>query len=292
MSTYLIGDVHGCLDELLALLAQVDFDPQHDTLWLTGDLVARGPASLDVLRYVRSLGSAVRMVLGNHDLHLLAVYAGISRNKPKDRITPLLEAPDADELINWLRRQPVLQVDDKLKLIMAHAGITPQWDIETAQMCAREVESVLSSDSYPLFLDAMYGDMPNNWSPELTGLARLRFSTNALTRMRFCFPNGQLDMICKDTPENAPAPLKPWFELPRLVSPEYSIIFGHWASLEGKGVPEGIYGLDTGCCWGGNLTLLRWEDKRYFTQPAFKVEAEITNADEIASAAKDPSSYL
>ncbi|HHH1725404.1 TPA: bis(5'-nucleosyl)-tetraphosphatase (symmetrical) ApaH, partial [Yersinia enterocolitica] len=267
-------------------------DPQHDTLWLTGDLVARGPASLDVLRYVRSLGSAVRMVLGNHDLHLLAVYAGISRNKPKDRITPLLEAPDADELINWLRRQPVLQVDDKLKLIMAHAGITPQWDIETAQMCAREVESVLSSDSYPLFLDAMYGDMPNNWSPELTGLARLRFSTNALTRMRFCFPNGQLDMICKDTPENAPAPLKPWFELPRRVSPEYSIIFGHWASLEGKGVPEGIYGLDTGCCWGGNLTLLRWEDKRYFTQPAFKVEAEITNADEIAAAAKDPSSYL
>ncbi len=292
MSTYLIGDVHGCLDELLALLAQVDFDPQHDTLWLTGDLVARGPASLDVLRYVRSLGSAVRMVLGNHDLHLLAVYAGISRNKPKDRITPLLEAPDADELINWLRRQPVLQVDDKLKLIMAHAGITPQWDIETAQMCAREVESVLSSDSYPLFLDAMYGDMPNNWSPELTGLARLRFSTNALTRMRFCFPNGQLDMICKDTPENAPAPLKPWFELPRRVSPEYSIIFGHWASLEGKGVPEGIYGLDTGCCWGGNLTLLRWEDKRYFTQPAFKVEAEITNADEIVAAAKDPSSYL
>lgn len=292
MSTYLIGDVHGCLDELLALLAQVDFDAQQDTLWLTGDLVARGPASLDVLRYVRSLGPAVRMVLGNHDLHLLAVYAGISRNKPKDRITPLLEAPDADELINWLRRQPVLQVDDELKLIMAHAGITPQWDIETAQMCAREVESVLSSDSYPLFLDAMYGDMPNNWSPELTGLARLRFSTNALTRMRFCFPNGQLDMICKDTPENAPAPLKPWFELPRLVSSEYSIIFGHWASLEGKGVPEGIYGLDTGCCWGGNLTLLRWEDKRYFTQPAFKVEAEITNADEIASVAKDPSSYL
>ncbi len=151
MSTYLIGDIHGCLDELLALLAQVNFDPQQDTLWLTGDLVARGPASLDVLRYVRSLGPAVRMVLGNHDLHLLAVYAGISRNKPKDRITPLLDAPDADELINWLRRQPVLQVDDQLKLIMAHAGITPQWDIETAKMCAREVEAVLSSDSYPLF---------------------------------------------------------------------------------------------------------------------------------------------
>lgn len=292
MSTYLIGDVHGCLDELLALLAQVDFNPQQDTLWLTGDLVARGPASLDVLRYVRSLGPAVRMVLGNHDLHLLAVYAGISRNKPKDHITPLLEAPDADELINWLRRQPVLQVDDELKLIMAHAGITPQWDIETAKMCAREVESVLSSDSYPLFLDAMYGDMPNNWSPNLTGLARLRFSTNALTRMRFCFPNGQLDMICKDTPENAPAPLKPWFELPRLVSPEYSIIFGHWASLEGKGIPEGIYGLDTGCCWGGDLTLLRWEDKRYFTQHAFKVAATISPAGESIDTSEEPPNYL
>lgn len=266
MSTYLIGDIHGCLDELQALLAQVAFDPLHDQLWLTGDLVARGPASLEVLRYVRSLGPAVRMVLGNHDLHLLAVYAGISRNKPKDRLTPLLEAPDRDELINWLRRQPVLQVDDQRKLIMGHAGITPQWDIDTAQMCAREVEAVLSSDSYPLFLDAMYGDMPNNWSPELSGLARLRFSTNALTRMRYCFPNGQLDMICKDAPGSAPAPLKPWFELPRRVDPEYSIIFGHWASLEGQGTPQGVIGLDTGCCWGGNLTMLRWEDKQFFTQ--------------------------
>ncbi|HAI06154.1 MAG TPA: diadenosine tetraphosphatase, partial [Pantoea sp.] len=140
MSTYLIGDVHGCYDELRALLQQVDFNPQQDTLWLTGDLVARGPGSLEVLRYVKSLGDAVRLVLGNHDLHLLAVYAGISRNKPKDRLTPLLEADDADELINWLRRQPLLQVDEEHKLVMGHAGITPQWDIETAKKCAREVE--------------------------------------------------------------------------------------------------------------------------------------------------------
>lgn len=213
MSTYLIGDVHGCYDELRALLQQVDFNPEQDTLWLTGDLVARGPGSLEVLRYVKSLGDAVRLVLGNHDLHLLAVYAGISRNKPKDRLTPLLEADDADELINWLRRQPLLQVDEEKKLVMGHAGITPQWDIETAKKCAREVEAVLASDSYPLFLDAMYGDMPNNWSEDLTGLARLRFSTNALTRMRYCFPNGQLDMICKDAPESALPPLKPWFNI-------------------------------------------------------------------------------
>lgn len=274
MSTYLIGDVHGCYDELQSLLGQVAFDPQRDQLWLTGDLVARGPASLEVLRFVRSLGDSVKLVLGNHDLHLLAVYAGISRNKPKDRISTLLQADDADELINWLRRQPLLQVDEEKKLVMAHAGITPQWDIETARMCAREVESVLSSDTYPLFLDAMYGDMPNNWSPELSGLARLRFSSNALTRMRFCFPNGQLDMISKETPESAPPPLKPWFNIPGPVSRDYTIVFGHWASLEGKGTPEGIIGLDTGCCWGGTLTMLRWEDKRVFTQVSNR-ESEI-----------------
>ncbi len=214
MSTYLIGDVHGCYDELIALLAQVKFDPSTDMLWLTGDLVARGPGSLEVLRYVKSLGDSVRLVLGNHDLHLLAVFAGISRNKPKDRLKPLLEAPDADELLNWLRRQPLLQVDEEKKLVMAHAGITPQWDLETAQQCARDVEAVLSSDSYPFFLDAMYGDMPNHWSNELSGLARLRFISNAFTRMRYCFPNGQLDMYSKEAPEDAPAPLKPWFAIP------------------------------------------------------------------------------
>jgi bis(5'-nucleosyl)-tetraphosphatase (symmetrical) len=171
---------------------------------LTGDLVARGPGSLDVLRYVKSLGDSVRLVLGNHDLHLLAVFAGISRNKPKDRLNLLLEAPDADDLINWLRRQPLLQVDEEKKLVMAHAGITPQWDLETAQQCARDVEAILSSDSYPFFLDGMYGDYPNSWSTELSGMARLRFISNAFTRMRYCFPNGELDMYCKDVPEYAP----------------------------------------------------------------------------------------
>ena len=137
MSTYLIGDVHGCYDELIALLEQVEFNPETDTLWLTGDLVARGPGSLEVLRFVKQLGDSVRIVLGNHDLHLLAVFAGISRNKPKDRLKSLLEAPDADDLLNWLRRQPMMQIDEEKKLVMAHAGITPQWDLETAKQCAR-----------------------------------------------------------------------------------------------------------------------------------------------------------
>lgn len=270
MSTYLIGDIHGCYAEFTALLKKVNFDPSTDELWLTGDLVARGPDSLAVLRKVKSLGDSVRLVLGNHDLHILAVYAGISRNKPKDNLAALLAAEDCDSLINWLRRQPLLQVDEEKKLVMAHAGITPQWDIETATVCARELEAILSSGSYPLFLDAMYGDMPNNWSPELSGLSRLRFSANALTRMRYCFPNGQLDMICKDTPEKATPPLKPWFMLSGPVRDNYTIVFGHWASLEGKGTPDGIIGLDTGCCWGGSLTMLRWEDNKYFHQPSLQ----------------------
>ncbi len=223
MSTYLIGDVHGCYDELIALLKQVDFTPGQDTLWLTGDLVARGPGSLEVLRFVKSLGDSVRMVLGNHDLHLLAVFAGISRNKPKDRLTPLLDAPDADELINWLRRQPLLQVDEEKKLVMAHAGITPQWDLETAKNPARATlrrcwrATPIRSSSMPCMAICR-----TTGRPDLSGLARLRFITNAFTRMRFCFPNGQLDMYSKETPESAPAPLKPWFQVPGKISSEYT----------------------------------------------------------------------
>lgn len=268
MATYLIGDIHGCYSELRKLLKQVNYRPQHDELWLTGDLVARGPDSLSVLRFVADLGDRVRLTLGNHDLHLLAVYAGISKNKAKDKLSALLEASDADQLLNWLRRQPLLQVDEEKKLIMAHAGITPQWDRQTAQICAREVQAVLSSDSYPLFLDAMYGDMPNQWDPSLHGLDRLRFSTNVLTRMRYCFNDGQLDFLCKAPLKSAPSSLKPWFMLPSQIYPEYQIAFGHWAALEGKGTPEGIHALDTGCCWGGALTALRWEDKALFRQPA------------------------
>ncbi|AFP84945.1 bis(5'-nucleosyl)-tetraphosphatase (symmetrical) ApaH [secondary endosymbiont of Ctenarytaina eucalypti] len=264
MSTYLIGDIHGCFDELKLILSHVRFNPELDTLWLTGDLVARGPGSLEVLRLVRSFGYNLRMVLGNHDLHLLAVYAGIGRNKPDDRITALLDAPDADELIYWLRHQPVLQVDENKKLIMAHAGITPQWDLATARQCAREVEEVLRSDRYPLFLNAMYSHhMPKNWSSELSGLARFQFSISVFTRMRYCFSDGALEMNCKDAPEKAPAALHPWFELPSQLSTCYSIVFGHWASLMGHRKKTNIYGIDTGCCWGGKLTLLHWEEKAF-----------------------------
>ncbi len=206
MATYLIGDVHGCYDELIALLHKVEFTPGKDTLWLTGDLVARGPGSLNVLRYVKSLGDSVRLVLGNHDLHLLAVFAGISRNKPKDRLTPLLEAPDADELLNWLRRQPLLQIDEEKKLVMAHAGITPQWDLQTAKECARDVEAVLSSDSYPFFLDAMYGDMPNNWSPELRGAGKTAFYHQRLYPYAFLLPERSTGYVQQRIAGRGPCP--------------------------------------------------------------------------------------
>lgn len=270
MANLLVGDIHGCFRELQALLAQADFTPDRDTLWLTGDLVARGPDSLQVLRYVKSIAPSVRLVLGNHDLHLLSIYAGIGHNNAKDNLSALLAAPDADQLINWLRHQPLIQVDHSLKLIMTHAGLSPQWDLETALQCAHDVQTMLSSDSYPLLLDAMYGDLPNIWSNTLSGLPRLRYITNALTRIRYCFPNGQLEMQCKESPAKAPAPLRPWFNLPSPIRQQYRIAFGHWAALAGKYTPDGVYALDTGCCWGKSLTLLHWEDQRLIHQPAFK----------------------
>ncbi|WP_158367838.1 bis(5'-nucleosyl)-tetraphosphatase (symmetrical) ApaH [Candidatus Williamhamiltonella defendens] len=270
MSNYLIGDVHGCFDELKALLAKVNFDKEKDTLWLTGDLVSRGLQSLEVLRYARSLGKALRMVLGNHDLHLLAIYARLRKNNPQDHLTALLSAPDVDELIDWLRQQPILQIDNDLKLIMTHAGIHPQWNKKTAQKCAKEIENMLLSDHIPLFLDKSHTETPHLWSPELKGDVRLQFMTNVLTRMRYCFSDGSLDMTHKEVPEKMQGDLYPWFLLPRLLEPEYAIAFGHWSSLKGKGTPNNIYALDTGCCWGNELTLLHWEEKRYVIQPSYK----------------------
>ncbi|VFP86537.1 Bis(5'-nucleosyl)-tetraphosphatase [symmetrical] [Candidatus Erwinia haradaeae] len=270
MSTYFIGDIHGCYNELQLLLAQVKFNPDTDQLWLTGDLVARGPNSLEVLRFVKRLGQCVKLVLGNHDLHLLAIYAGKRRNKPKDCLNTLLVSNDIRSLIDWLRCQPLVQIDEERKIIMSHAGITPQWDLNTARTCANEIALILSSNSYQLFLDEMYGDFPNYWSPHLTGMARLRFITNALTRMRYCLPSGQLDMISKELPHRVMPSLKPWFGMPRNISKDYTIIFGHWAALAGRGVPKGVIALDTGCCWGGCLTMLRWSDKKVFTQAALR----------------------
>lgn len=266
MATILVGDIHGCYDQLQRLLVTASFNPEEDNLWLTGDLVARGSQSLAVLRFAKSLGTKLKLSLGNHDLHLLAIYAGISRCKKKDKFTQILEAPDCDELMTWLRKQPVLQFDDKLKLLMVHSGISPQWNLSVTLCCAEELTTALAGDNYAYFLAGIYGDKPDYWSPNLQGTNRLRYISNVFTRMRYCYSDARLNFDFKDRPDLAPATLKPWFMLPSQIPPEYSIVFGHWASLRGRGTPNRIYALDTACCWGGQLTALRFEDKRYFRQ--------------------------
>ncbi|WWO95373.1 MAG: bis(5'-nucleosyl)-tetraphosphatase (symmetrical) ApaH [Candidatus Dasytiphilus stammeri] len=274
MSTYLIGDVHGYYNELCILLNRVSFNPKKDILWLTGDLVARGPNSLKVLRYVKSLENSVRLVLGNHDLNLIALSGGNYKKTTPD-LEEIINSSDADDLIDWLRHQPLLQIDEEKKIIMSHAGIYPKWDLYTAKQCAREVELILASNDYIAFINSMYNsninNIPNNWNPNLKGMARWRFITNVLTRMRYCYPQGQLDLVCKDPPSSVSTLLKPWFSLPNQIisldeEASYTIIFGHWAALNGQHTPQGIIGLDTGCCWGGSLTMLCWEKKTLIVQ--------------------------
>ncbi|MGQ8820326.1 bis(5'nucleosyl)-tetraphosphatase ApaH [Bibersteinia trehalosi] len=265
MATYIIGDLHGCFDEFQAILAQAKFNPEEDELWLTGDLVARGDKSLECLRFVKSLGKQATVVLGNHDLHLLATLEGIKRVKPKDKVDPIFHAPDRADLQNWLRNQPLVALHPIHQFVLVHAGISPEWDLDTALNCAKEVEHVLQSNDYPALLQQMYSNSPDRWSPELTGIERLRYTINVCTRMRFCYADKRLDFECKLPVEQAPQELKAWFELdnPKFHHP---IIFGHWASLIGYTTPKHIYALDTGCVWGNYLTMIRWEDKQIFTQ--------------------------
>lgn len=269
MANLLIGDVHGCYDELMLLLDKAQFDPANDTLWFTGDLVARGKKSLEVLRFIKSLGDKTNLVLGNHDIHLLATYQKIKKPKPKDHLDELLAAPDCDELIDWLRHQPLLQLDPELKLIMVHAGIPPNWSLEQTVTFSCLIEKKLRSDNYTKWLNKLYGDSPTQYSPDFTQSELLRYSCNALTRMRYCYEDGSLDFNCKKAPNEAPTDLKPWFDFPsQIINDGYRIAFGHWASLEGKGAPPSFYALDTGCCWGGKLTLLNYETQQYFSQNA------------------------
>lgn len=266
MSTYIVGDIQGCFDELQHLLAQVDFNSEQDTLWIAGDLVARGPKSLETLRFIKSLGNSAKVVLGNHDLHLLAVSLGIHKVKNKDKTAAIFAAEDKKQLLAWLRSQPLLAEHDEF--VMCHAGISPQWTLEQARSSAREVEAVLQSDNWQWLIENMYSNQPDYWDEELTGLDRYRYIINAYTRMRFCFANGRLDMECKLPPENVDqAGLVPWFEVKDRVMLDKTILFGHWAALEGYHGEDAI-GLDTGCVWGGSLTMLRWEDKQFFIQPA------------------------
>ncbi|WP_104400003.1 symmetrical bis(5'-nucleosyl)-tetraphosphatase [Vibrio penaeicida] len=266
MANYIVGDIQGCFEELILLLESAQFNRKKDILWFAGDLVARGPSSLETLRFAKDLGKATRVVLGNHDLHLLAVYHGISPLKKKDKTAPIIEADDCDELMAWLREQPLIAEHDEF--VMCHAGISPQWDLQTARKEARKVESVLQSDKWVWLLENMYDNQPDQWNPKLKGIERYRYAINAFTRMRFVHPDGRLDMACKLPPSDiSDERLMPWFDLPNKKDVEKTILFGHWAALEGV-IQEEVIGLDTGCVWGGELTMIRWEDKKLFTQKA------------------------
>ncbi|HEC19526.1 MAG TPA: symmetrical bis(5'-nucleosyl)-tetraphosphatase [Gammaproteobacteria bacterium] len=253
MAVYAIGDVQGCYDELLRLLEQIRFDPAKDTLWFTGDLVNRGPASLQVLRRVREWGDSAITVLGNHDLHLLAVAEGCAPFHKSDTLDEILNAPDRDELLHWLRQQPLLHHDVRMHYTLVHAGLPPQWDLVLAQACAREVEQVLRGDDYAEFLRHMYGDQPDQWREDLQGWGRLRFIANCLTRLRYCNAEGRLNLRAKGEPGTQPEGDMPWFEVPGRRSADLRVVFGHWSTLGLYRSPK-VISLDTGCLWGNQLT--------------------------------------
>lgn len=265
MATYIIGDIQGCFAEFQALLAKIQFDSYADTLWLTGDLVNRGPSSLAVLRFVRGLGDKHITVLGNHDLHLLAVAYGVRDVHQNDTLAEILSAPDRDELIQWLLQRQLLHYDATKNIVLVHAGLAPMWTLNQAQTLAHEVETVLRGDTPALFLQQMYGNEPNYWDDKLTGVERLRCITNYLTRMRFCHANGQLDLTYKGQIAGKPDDVMPWFAVPHRVNINAKIMFGHWAALGGETHVANVYALDTGCVWGNCLTAMRLEDEMRFS---------------------------
>jgi bis(5'-nucleosyl)-tetraphosphatase (symmetrical) len=256
VALYAIGDVQGCDAELEALLRSLRFSPDRDRLWFVGDLVNRGPASLDVLRRIRDLGDAATVTLGNHDLHLLAVAFGCSRLKSDDTLTPILKAPDRDGLLEWLRGRPLLAEDHALNLCLVHGGLSPQWDMPTARACARELEEALRGQPEKLFKH-MYGDKPDRWDDALAGAERLRYIVNCFTRLRYVDEQGRLELHAKGSPRKGQrASLIPWFEAPGARWRGTRIVFGHWSTL-GYFQNADVISLDTGCVWGGSLTALR-----------------------------------
>ena len=265
MAIYAIGDVQGCHDQLTRLLDKIDFKDDRDQLWFTGDLVNRGPKSLQTLRLIRSMKANATVVLGNHDLHLLATAYHHLKPAKKDTLDAILGAPDREELLTWLRSRPLIHVDTELGLSMVHAGLHPQWSLAQAQALASEVESVLRSDRHTSFYKHMYGDKPRSWSEDLKGWPRLRFITNILTRLRYCDESGRARLNAKGPPGTQSSGLLPWFEIKSRRSKKDPIIFGHWSTLALVKDYKftNVYPLDTGCLWGGELTALRIDEQPF-----------------------------
>ena len=263
MSTYVVGDIQGCLKPLKCLLKEVDFNPKKDVLWSVGDVVNRGPRCLKTLRFLYKMRKSLVMVLGNHDLHLLAVAAGVRSPSRSDTLDKILKAPDRDKLLKWLIKRPLIHQEHGYTMV--HAGIPPQWSAKQAMAYGKEVQRVLKSPDCVVFFKHMYGNEPAVWSAGLRGMERLRVITNYLTRMRFCDENGVLDLESKG-PEPNPGPpvqgskeVAPWFSHPGRKTASERILFGHWASIAGHTNSLNAIGLDTGCVWGGSMSLFELE---------------------------------
>lgn len=254
MPVYAIGDIHGCLAPLEQLLDTLNFDPAADTLWLTGDLVNRGPDSAGVLRLLRGLGDRAHCVLGNHDLHCLAIHA--RKDEPPSSLRALLDAPDNAELLDWLRRRPLVHHSTEFRALIVHAGVYPGWDLDTLLKLAAEVAAELHNDNHHHLLTHLYGDEPAGWSDDLTGLARWRFIINACTRMRYCDAKRNLEFKTHCRPGEQPAGWLPWFDHPLAGWAGWRIVFGHWAVL-GLHITPGVIALDSGCVWGKRLSAVR-----------------------------------
>jgi len=265
MALYAIGDIQGCHAEFCDLLTLIGFSPGTDRLWLTGDLVNRGPDSLGVIREVIALGGAAEIVLGNHDLHLLTVAAGHRDVHRDDTLAPILEAPDRDDLLEWLACRPLAA--SSTSMLMVHAGVLPQWSVDEVLALAHEVESVLRSERGQEFLRVLYGDEPHTWRDDLAGDDRLRAIVNALTRLRFCAPDGRMDFREKRGAQHAPRGYAPWFAHPERRSASSLILCGHWSTL-GLMLAPNVLMLDSGCLWGGALTAIRFPDRRVYQVPS------------------------
>ncbi len=256
MAIYAIGDLQGCFSELEQLLSEIEFSPQLDQLWFVGDLVNRGPQSLDTIEFIRALPQQnVKCVLGNHDIHLIACHAGIKNCKPNSSLNQILNSKQAEDIVFWLRQQPLLHACHELNWVMVHAGFLPEWDLKTALECASEVEQQLRSDQYADFLKYAYGNQPDKWDKNLRGRDRSRIILNAFTRLRMCDQQGRMNFDYKGPLGMQPKHLHAWFELPRN-SADINIIFGHWSAL-GLVNKSNLLALDTGCIWGNELTAAR-----------------------------------
>ncbi|MDD5249259.1 MAG: symmetrical bis(5'-nucleosyl)-tetraphosphatase [Rhodocyclaceae bacterium] len=267
MATYAIGDIQGCYDPLRRLLDYIGFDAADDRLWFVGDLVNRGPQSLEVLRFVRSLGDAALVVLGNHDLHLVMQAEGFGKASKEDTLADVLAVPDCAELMAWLRAWPLFHVEGEYAMV--HAGLLPQWTVAQAQALSDEAHAALVAPDYKDFLSHMWGSEPAAWRDDLAGWDRLRVVVNAMTRMRFCTPDGTMEFRAsgaKGPPERGPAGCVPWFDAPGRASADHTLVCGHWSAL-GFRQAENLLALDSGCLWGGSLTAVRLEDRRVFQLP-------------------------